>query len=333
MALATPYLMFLGDAPDELAAKTAIGVKHWRPQWCLGQLRLSGCEADLGLPDMSIEQGVAAGCRTLVVGVANRGGVLGGSWIETIVAALEAGLDVASGLHQRLADVGPIADAARAHQRTLTDARHPTQRFAVASGVRRSGKRVLTVGTDVSVGKMYTSLALERALRARGVAADFRATGQTGILVAGDGVSIDAVVADFVSGAAESLSPDNDPEHWDVVEGQGSLHHTSYAGVTLGLIHGTQPDALVVCHDVARAQMRGLAGRTPPTIEACMEAALWAARVVNPGARCIGISLNTKALDADAAQAEIATTAERHALPVVDPVRTGVGPLVEALLA
>ncbi len=333
MQIANPYLMFLGDAHDELAAKTAIGVAYWRPEWCLGQLRLDGCKADLGLPEMGIDDAAAAGCRTMIVGVANRGGVLGGAWVESIVQALDAGLDVASGLHQRLGESEAIAAAAARNGRALFDVRHPASEFAVASGVRRTGKRLLTVGTDVSVGKMYTSLAIERELRARGVAADFRATGQTGIFVAGGGVSVDAVVADFISGAAETLSPDAGPEHWDVVEGQGSLHHTSYAGVTLGLIHGSQPDALVVCHDASRSAMRGLPGRVPPSIAECREAAEWAARVVNPAARCVGVSLNTRGMEQDAALALIAKTAEEHGLPVADPVRTGVAPLVDALLS
>ena len=252
MALATPYLMFVGDAPDQLAAKVAIGVVHWRPDWCVGQLRLDGCKADLGIPDMTIEDAVKAGCKTMVIGVANRGGVIPDHWTGVIVQAIEAGMDVAAGLHKKLSDVPAIAEAAKAHGRTLTDARHPSRDFDVASGQARAGHRLLTVGTDVSVGKMFTSLAIEKELKARGAKADFRATGQTGIFIAGDGVSVDAVVADFIAGAAEWLTPANDPDHWDVVEGQGSLFHASYSGVTLGLIHGSRPTALglgvVVAH-------------------------------------------------------------------------------------
>ena len=203
MALATPYLMFIGDAPDQLAAKVAIGVVHWRPEWCVGQLRMDGCKADLGIPDMTIEEAVAAGCKTLVVGVANRGGIIPDSWKAVIVQAIEAGMDVASGLHQKLTSIPAVAEAAKTHGRTLTDARHATREFDVASGQARTGRRLLTVGTDVSVGKMFTSLAIEREMKARGMNADFRATGQTGIFIAGDGVSVDAVVADFIAGAAE----------------------------------------------------------------------------------------------------------------------------------
>ena len=258
MEIEHPYLLFLGDAADHLAAKTAQGVKDWRPEWCLGQLRMKGCNADLGLPDLSLEEAYEQGARTLVVGVANRGGVISEAWTTLLERALQMGYDLAAGLHQRLADVPRLSDAAADGGRRLHDVRHPSQNFAVGSGRKRPGKRLLAVGTDCSVGKMYSTLALERDMRARGMKADFRATGQTGILIAGSGVSIDAVVADFISGAVESLSPDNEPDHWDVIEGQGSLFHASYAGVSLGLLHGAQADALVLCHEPTRGHMRGL---------------------------------------------------------------------------
>ena len=238
MKIEHPYLLFLGDVADQLAAKTAHGIADWRRDWCLGQLRMEGCKADLGLPDMTIEAAVAAGVKTLVVGVANRGGVISARWIEVLEAALTAGMDVAAGLHNRLAGVPRLATAAAQHHRQLFDVRHPTQSLDVGSGRKRAGKRVLTVGTDCAVGKMYTSLAIEKEMRERGMNVDFRATGQTGILIAGDGISVDAVVADFISGAVEWISPANEPDHWDVIEGQGSLFHASFAGVSLGLLHG-----------------------------------------------------------------------------------------------
>lgn len=331
MALATPYLMFVGDAPDQLAAKVAIGVVHWRPDWCKGQLRLAGCKADLGIPDMTIDDAVKAGCKTMVIGVANRGGVIPDHWIAVIVQAIEAGMDVAAGLHRRLSDVPAISQAAKANGRTLTDARHPSRDFDVAGGQARSGHRVLTVGTDVSVGKMFTSLAIEREMKARGMKADFRATGQTGIFIAGDGVSVDAVVADFIAGAAEWLTPENDPDHWDVVEGQGSLFHASYSGVTLGLIHGARPDALVLCHDAARREMRGTPGVPVPTLEDCIEVNQRMARMFEADARFVGISVNTSSMDEDAAAAYLAETSKRLGLPAVDAVRTGVSPIVDAI--
>jgi uncharacterized NAD-dependent epimerase/dehydratase family protein len=175
-----PYLLFLGDVGDQLAAKTAHGIRQWRPDWCLGQLRLEGCRADLGISDMSVGEAVARGTRTMVVAVANSGGTLAEHWVPTIVEALAAGLDVASGLHERLGDVPAIAEAARRHGRELVDVRHPGRAFRTGTGAKRPGRRVLTVGTDCSCGKKYTALALEREMRARGLDATFRATGQTG---------------------------------------------------------------------------------------------------------------------------------------------------------
>jgi uncharacterized NAD-dependent epimerase/dehydratase family protein len=331
MAIARPYLMFLGDAGDQLAAKTAQGVKDWRPEWCVGQLRLDGCKADLKLPDMTVEEAAAAGVRTVIVGVANRGGVIADSWIAALARALASGLDLASGLHKRLTDVPVLAETARQHGRALFDVRHPPRDFAVGTGRKRSGKRVLTVGTDCSIGKMYTALACEREMRRRGMKADFRATGQTGIFIAGDGVSIDAVVSDFVSGSVEWLAPENDPDHWDVVEGQGSLFHASYAGVALGLIHGAQPDALVMCHEPMRPHMRGLPHYCLPDLKTCIDANVAAARLTNPRAGCIGLSINTSALDLAAAERCLRDLEQSYGLPAVDPLRTGVGKLVDRL--
>jgi len=331
MALRRPYFMFLGAAPDQLAAKTAQGIVDWRPDWCLGQMRLPGCKADLRLPDMTIEAAAAAGAKTVIVGVANRGGVMDRAWVSPLVEALERGMDLASGLHKRLSDIPELRDAAAKHGRQLADVRHPTRDFAVGSGAKRAGKRLLTVGTDCSIGKMYTALAIEKEMKRRGLKADFRATGQTGIFIAGDGVSIDAVVSDFVSGAVEWLAPENAPDHWDVIEGQGSLFHASYAGVSLGLLHGAQADALIMCHEPTRAHMRGLPHYKLPDLAHCIETNLAAARLTNPAARCVGISINTSALDAAAAERCLEETSRKFGLPVVDPVRTGVGPIVDAL--
>jgi uncharacterized NAD-dependent epimerase/dehydratase family protein len=262
-----PYLLFLGDAADPLAAKTAAGVAYWRPQWCVGQFRLEGCNADLGLPDLTVEAAAAQGAKTVVVGVVNRGGVMGEHWIDVLELAIDCGMDVASGLHNRLIDVPHLVAAAAARGRRLFDVRQPPPGLPLGTGAVRPGKRLLTVGSDVSVGKMFTVLALEREMRARGRKADFRATGQTGVLIAGEGISVDAVVADFISGAAELLSPANDHDHWDLIEGQGSLYHPSYAGVSLGLLHGSQADALVMCHEPTRAHMRGIPGRPLPDLK------------------------------------------------------------------
>lgn len=332
-AIAHPYLMFLGDAPDQLAAKTAQGVAEWRPDWCVGQLRLEGCKADIGLPDMTIPEARARGVKTMIVGVANAGGVIAPHWEPTLIAALDAGFDLASGLHKRLADFPAIKAAAQRLGRALYDVRHPTQDFATGKGKVRRGKRLLTVGTDCSVGKMYTSLALEKEMRARGQKADFRATGQTGIFIAGGGVSIDAVVADFISGAVEWLSPDNDPDHWDLIEGQGSLFHASYAGVSLGLLHGAAADALVMCHEPTRTHMRGLPHYPLPDIAACMAANLTAAHLTNPKARFVGLSINTKNLAEGDARDYLKRLEDAHGLPATDPLRFGVGAIVDRLAA
>jgi uncharacterized NAD-dependent epimerase/dehydratase family protein len=331
MAIQHPYLMFIGDAPDQLAAKTAQGIVHWRPDWCVGQLRLPGCKADLGIPDMTLDQAAAAGVKTVIVGVANRGGVLGDDWVPLLVDALHHGFDLASGLHRRLTEVPALVQCSHRLGRSLFDVRHPTREFAVGNGIKRAGKRLLTVGTDCSIGKMYTALALEQEMRRRGRKADFRATGQTGIFIAGDGVSIDAVVADFISGAVEWLSPANDSDHWDLIEGQGSLFHASYAGVSLGLLHGAQADALVMCHEPTRRHMRGLPHYPLPSLEACIEANLAAARLTNPAVRLVGLSVNTSALTQTQAEAVLADLSARHGLPAVDPVRTGVGAIVDRL--
>ncbi len=331
MEIRHPYLLFLGDAPDQLSAKTAQGVAQWRPDWCLGQLRLPGCQADLGLKDMTLDEAVAAGARTLVVGVANRGGVIAESWIGALERALALGLDLASGLHSKLADVPGLAAGATSNGARLFDVRHPSERFPVANGAKRPGKRLLTVGTDCAVGKMFAALALEKEMQARGMKADFRATGQTGILIAGNGVSVDAVVADFISGATEWLTPANDDDHWDVVEGQGSLFHASFAGVSMGLIHGSQPDALVLCHEPTRSHMRGLPDYPLPSLEACLEANLAAARLTNPAVVSVGIAVNTSRMAPGDAAAYLAETGARLGLPAVDPVRDGVAPIVDRL--
>jgi uncharacterized NAD-dependent epimerase/dehydratase family protein len=332
VTLRTPYLLFIGDAPDQLAAKTAAGIAFWRPDISRGQFRLPGCKADLGLPDMTIEEAAAAGVKTVIVGTTNRGGVLGEGWEGLLVRALELGMDLASGLHHRLSDIPVLRETAARCGRQIVDVRHPTRDFAVGNGLKRTGRRLLTVGTDCSIGKMFTALALEKEMRGRGLNADFRATGQTGIFIAGDGVSIDAVVSDFVSGAVEWLTPGNDPDHWDLIEGQGSLFHASYAGVTLALIHGAQPDALVMCHEPTRTHMRGLRHYPLPDLKLCIERNVEAAQLTNPAVRCVGVSVNSGALEAAAARDYLRQTEDQLGLPCVDPVRTGVAAIVDHLL-
>ncbi|HAV08317.1 MAG TPA: DUF1611 domain-containing protein, partial [Rhodobacteraceae bacterium] len=249
------------------AAKVAIGIRDWRPEYAVGQFRMDGCNADLGLPDLSLQEAKAKGVKTLVIGVANRGGIISPAWKKVLVQALEEGFDLASGLHNLLRDEPDLKAVAEATGRSLHDVRVPAVKYPIANGIKRSGKRCLAVGTDCSVGKMYTALCMEKEMRARAMKATFRATGQTGILITGNGVPLDAVIADFMAGSIEWLTPDNEADHWDLIEGQGSLYHVSYSGVTLALVHGGQPDALVVCHEPTRAHMRGLPGYQLPTLE------------------------------------------------------------------
>lgn len=331
MEIKRNYLLFLGDAPDQLAAKTAQGIAQWRPEWCVGQLRLPNCNADLGLPDVTLEAGREAGAKTLILGVANRGGVINAEWQALLIRAIDLGYDLASGLHNKLTDLPAVVAAAEAHGAQLADVRHPTEDYPVANGVKRTGKRLLTVGTDCSVGKMYTTLALHREMVARGMKATFRATGQTGIFIAGAGLSVDAVVADFIAGAIEVLTPNNDADHWDLVEGQGSLFHASYAGVTIGLIHGAQPDALVLCTEPGRAHMRGLPSYQLPDLKTCLDRNLEAARLTNPAVRAVGVAMNTKSLSPEAAADAKKAAEDLLGLPAVDPLKDGVGPIVDRL--
>ena len=327
----TPYLLFLGDAPDALAAKVASGVRDWRPEHCVGQLRLPGCKTDLGLEDLGVEEAWARGARTLIVGVANRGGTISQHWLDVFEQALRAGMDIASGLHNLLVDQHRLKRLADELGRSLIDVRIPSHDYPIANGEPRTGRRCLAVGTDCSVGKMYTSLSIEKTMRERDMAATFRATGQTGILITGSGVPLDAVVADFMAGAVEWLSPDNDPAHWDLIEGQGSLFHPSYSGVTLALVHGGAPDALVLCHEPTRTHMRGLPGYSLPSLPRLRDVALELARVVNPACQAVGVSINTAALGEDEAGELLARVEREMGLPTVDPYRQGAARLVDAL--
>ncbi|MEL6609842.1 MAG: N-acetyltransferase DgcN [Pseudomonadota bacterium] len=327
----TPYLLFLGDAPDQLAAKVAQGIKDWRPENAVGQFRMAGCGADLKLTDMTLEEGKAAGAKTLVIGVANRGGVISEAWKEVLREAIQMGYDIASGLHNLLRDENDLVAEAKRAGTQLHDVRVPSVAYPIANGIKRSGKRMLAVGTDCSVGKMYTGLAVDAEMRKRGMKSTFAPTGQTGILVTGRGVPLDAVIADFMAGAVEWLTPDNDDDHWDLIEGQGSLYHVSYSGVTMALIHGGQPDALVLSHEPTRAHMRGLPDYGLPSLEALRDTALPLAQIANPACKVTGISINTQHLSEDEALSLCEETEKRMGLPTVDPFRHGAGRLVDAL--
>lgn len=318
-----PHLLFLGDSTEPAFAKTAFGLRDWARERCIGEFACAGATVTTGLPFLTPAQARARGARSMVIGVANVGGVIRESWIAALVEAMNAGLDIISGMHGKLEDSVLLKAAAARYCARLIDVRQPPRNIPIASGRKRSGKRLLTVGTDCALGKKYTALAITRALRARGVDADFRATGQTGIMIAGGGIPMDAVISDFGAGAAEILSPDAVDAHWDVIEGQGSLLHPAYAGVSLGLLHGSQPDVIVVCHEPGREHVLGYPGYKVPTIEETMDSNLRLGRRTNPAIRCGGISLNTSRLSESAARELMALESKRLGLPVADPIRGG----------
>ena len=193
MEIRKPYLLFLGDVTDPLAVKVARGLTYWRPAWCIGQLRLKGCTVNVALPDMTFQDAAKCGSQTMVIGVVNAGGHLPEHWVKSIVAALDAGFDVVGTMHRPLSSAPAVREAAERNGRTLHEARLSDRDFTTGTGAPRSGRRLLTVGTDCSVGKKYTALSLERALRGAGFDVDFRATGQTGVLISERGLAIDAV--------------------------------------------------------------------------------------------------------------------------------------------
>ncbi len=335
VVLPQPYLLFLGDTTEPGYAKTAFGLRDWAGERCLGEYCIDGATVSTGLPFLTPEVAATSGAKALVIGVANAGGVIPQSWWPALTRALEAGLDLVGGMHARLRDIEILHETADRLDRRLIDVRDPPPRIPVATGSPRGGNRLLTLGTDCALGKKYTALALTRAFVERGIDADFRATGQTGILIAGGGIPMDAVVADFAAGAAEMLSPDAADDHWDVIEGQGSLFHPAYAGVSLALLHGSQPDVIVVCHEPGRERVLGHPGYAVPSIEDTIDLALRLGARTNAGIRCGGVSLNTARLDDAAAQRLLASESDRLGLPVADPIRRGAAfsRLVDACLA
>jgi uncharacterized NAD-dependent epimerase/dehydratase family protein len=328
----SPFVVFFGDIANDIYAKTGLGLVQWRRADCLGQVRLPGCGVDAGVADLGVREARARGARALIVGSAAVGGGIPESWITTLREAAAAGLDIVAGLHIRLASLPGLEAAAAGGGARLIDVRVPPAGLPVGTGRKRSGRRLLTVGTDCACGKKYTALQLQRELRDRQVPSTFRATGQTGIMIAGQGIPIDAVVADFVTGAAELLSPDNDPGHWDVVEGQGSICHPGYLQVTVGLLVGSQPDAFVVCHDPLRSTISGWPDFKLPSISEVIERTVLTGRLTNPLIRCVGISLNSSRVPVDARAGVLAQYEAEFGLPAVDPLVEGVGPVVARLL-
>ena len=333
VSLEAPYLIYLGDVADDDHAKTGYGITHWRPELCVGQMRLPDCPVDLGLPEMDTAAAINAGVKTAIVGVAPVGGQIPDHWLPQLIQLARAGIDIASGMHSKLKSMPDLVAAAYKGGAMLTDVRVPPANLPIGQGRPRSGKRALMMGTDCAVGKKYSALALHRELERRDVRATFRATGQTGIMIAGEGIPIDAVVADFISGAAEVLSPDNDDDHWDVIEGQGSLLNPSYSGVTLGLLHGSQPDAIVLCHDATRSRTLEVFGDYPiPELDEVIDDALRLARRIRPACFCAGVSVNTSTMTDFERDGYLGTLQNHLGIPCVDPVATGMTPIASFLL-
>ena len=331
MTIKPPFLLLLGDAQDLGYIKTALGLIEWRPDDCLGQLRITNDCISAGLPDMTLTEAKAAGIKTIIIGVAPAGGRLPNSWLATLKEALHSGFDIASGLHDKLNDNNDLVELAKSQNSQLLDLRAISEKFATGTGIKRTGKRLITVGTDCAVGKKYTALSIYRALRDTGIATDFRATGQTGILLAGSGIPIDATIADFTAGAAEALSPNNEDDHWDVIEGQGAIFHPAYSGVCLSLLHGSQPDAMVLCHDPSRPYLLGHVSFKVPGIAHCISSYEMLARLTNPDAKVVAVAINSRELGARAYNDYKIKVTDLTGLVCCDPLREGVAGIVETL--
>ena len=331
MRLKAPYLIFFGEEEDLAYAKTGQGIVHWRPELVAGQLRFPGSQVDMGVPDMTVDEAVSQGVCSLIIGVAPIGGIIPDNWWDVIADAASKGLDIVNGLHLKLKDNPKVVEAASQSGSRLIDIRVPPKNLPVGTGMKRLGKRLLTVGTDCAVGKKYTALALDKSMGEAGMKSTFRATGQTGIIIVGTGIPIDAIKADFISGAAEILSPDNTADHWDVIEGQGTLFHPGYSGVSLGLLHGSQPDAFVVCHDATREVMSGWEHYPLPSIGECIDMHSQLGQRTNPDISCVGISINTSGLHKDKRQEYLDNLQKETGLPCVDPLMDGCGIIVDYL--
>ncbi|MEZ5758715.1 MAG: DUF1611 domain-containing protein [Emcibacteraceae bacterium] len=329
--LKAPYLLFLGCGDNELSIKTSRGIAVWNPEVCLGEIAGGNSPLTLGLPKMSVKEAAEKGAKTFILGLANAGGYVEPEWEPYIVEAIENGLDIASGLHRKLEEFPAIKAAAEKHGVELHNVRHGYTDLKTGTGEKRSGKRILAVGTDCSVGKMYTTLAITEEMKKQGYDAEFKATGQTGVMIAGYGICIDAVISDFIAGGIEELSPANKEDHWDVIEGQGSLYNPAFAGVSLGLLHGSQPDVLVMCHEANRAHIKGLPHMPIPDMADCIELNLKHAKLTNPNAYLGGISLNCRVLSKEEGDRQRAELEAKFGVPCFDPMITGVSSFVEAL--
>lgn len=318
MNIKTPYILFLGDAADYKQAKVACGVSEWRPELCISQLQLSADTIDLGLPNLTIPDAKAKGAKTLLIGVSPYTTELPQEYVDTILEAITNGLDIANPLHSPLPQ--SCIDAANEHSVQIHNFRHRPNNYPKGNGEPRTGLRLLTVGTDCAIGKKFTALTISRALTKANVRNTFRSTGQTGFIISNSGINNDTIEADFLSGAAEWLTPENENDHWDIVEGQGALSHPSFGAGSLSLIYGTQPDLIVMCTEPNRKTQRGVR-REPKPLKDEISDVLHFAKRTNPNARLGAISVMTRALDLDQAKATLENLSRQYNVPVFDPAR------------
>jgi uncharacterized NAD-dependent epimerase/dehydratase family protein len=326
-----------GHSDDPHHGKTMYGVIRYAadPVVCVLDSERAG-ETVEGLPVVaSVGEALAHEPTTALVGVAPSGGRLPPVWRSILADALRAGLDVEAGMHEFLADDPELARLAREHQVELRDLRRPPADLSVSTGANltHGASVVLTVGSDCAIGKKTVAVELDRAARARGLASVFVPTGQTGIMIAGWGIAVDAVVADFLAGAAERLVVEG-ARRGDLlwVEGQGSLVHPQYSGVTLGLLHGSAPHALLLCHKAGETRLEGMPQHPIPPLAELVELYERASLPARP-ARVAGIALNTSRLPETEALAAVAAAREETGLPADDPVRFGPVSLLEPVLA
>jgi uncharacterized NAD-dependent epimerase/dehydratase family protein len=327
-----------GYSSDVHHGKTMRGVMRYRREEIVGVLDSEHAgETRDGLPVVaSVAEALPLAPTVALVGVATQGGRFPPAWRQLLAACIRAGLHIENGLHEFLGDDAELSGLAARHGVTLTDLRKPPDGLDCPTGENLdvTGHVVLTVGSDCAIGKMTVSLELDRAARARGIASEFVPTGQTGIAIAGWGISVDAVVADFVAGAAERLVVEGSRRGGDLlfVEGQGSLVHPAYSGVTLGLIHGSAPHTFVLCHQAGATEIDGWPGHTLPSL-GDLVSLHETISLPRRKARVACVALNTRDLASDdAARVTIAAAAEETGLPADDPVRFGADRLLDAVL-
>jgi uncharacterized NAD-dependent epimerase/dehydratase family protein len=334
----TRYLILAeGFSADPHYGKTMRGVLRYRRDDVVAILDSARAgETEEGVPVVAtVDDALAFNPNTALVGVATQGGRFPPAWIEILKSCIANGLDIENGLHVFLADDPELRELARHHNVELRDLRRPPQDLSTATGENLSvpGTIVLTVGSDCAVGKMTVALELDLEARRRGVRSIFVPTGQTGIAIAGWGISVDAVVADFIAGAAERLVVEGAARGGELlwVEGQGSILHPVYSGVTLGLYHGSTPHLLVLCHEAGRTEIEGVGGgpHPIPPLRELVELHERLALPVRP-ARVAAVALNTRALGEPEARAAIAAAEEETGLPADDPVRFGAGKILAA---